>query len=576
MLAPVHAVADVTMGTRRSGGAVGAAIRAVGHGSTGLLCHDAPVQKRGAPVRDPGVEDIAGPASASVEPDELGWPFNRRRRRTFWHPERSFPLVRRVSSIGTRRLDDFGIIPDLVAAVLCLVPMILDIAPRSNLRFMVFLSCGWAIFKAVALGHRYLTPSGIFFLSSGVFIGLAAYYLLAAGTVNDWESLNTGANIAFLSTLGISVFATVFRAGWKVSWPESGELPRVGPGNAPEFFLPKAFLLIALSQIPFLKAGFLAVTTGAGLAGVMMAVLYTSNRRLRIRWAGDFVIVLVAAAAPLLWMRFEFTGSGRLTLAGLGIASLMVWNFSRPRPLHKIVVFLAIPGFLLFAGSDRLGSNERVSGEAVIASGDGLESMYSPLDTFVELTRKTDQTEGESTGPQWGKTFYAASVIPVPRSIWPNKPIGLGADLTRMLRGRMLRLKMIAPEHSMAALAQGEWYVNFRWPGVVAMTLPLGWFLARLDRWHANLTRTQLRAPSNWWSLAMLACVCNSLGDLMWVGSFTFMARGGMAVLAVGIVWLVSTNRRKWSREPFDIKSAPILGRGDTYRATNAGKGTQR
>lgn len=451
--------------------------------------------------------------------------------------------IRTARHRAVRIVDSAGILPDLIAAAVAIGAIVFLADPRFNLRIMVFLSCGWSMFTAVRRGRRYLTPSGIFFLSSGVFIGLACHYLLEAGTVNDWESLRAGATWAFLSTLGISMFTTVFEARSRTRWPASDDLPRAEVGNPPEFFLAKAALMVLISQIPPVKSALGPIATAIGLGGVMMAVLATSNRRLKIRWIGDAVMVLVAVAAPFVWMRFEFTGGGRLTLAGLGIASLLVWNISRPRPIHKVAVFVALPIFLIFAGTDRLGDDSRISGSSVISSGGGLESMYSPLDTFVELTGKTFEDDGPPTGPQWGKTFYAAAVIPVPRTLWEDKPVGFGAQLTEMLRWRLLTQNRISPTHSMAALSQGEWYSNFGWPGLVAMTLPLGWLLALFDRWHSRLAWSQLKFPSNWWSMAALACVCSSLGDLMWVGSFTFMARGGLAALVLAVIWAFSSRR---------------------------------
>jgi hypothetical protein len=96
----------------------------------------------------------------------------------------------------------------------------------------------------------------------------------------------------------------------------------------------------------------------------------------------------------------------------------------------------------------------------------------------------------------------------------------------------------------MAALINGEFFVNFGLVGLAMLPLALGWFLAVLDRAHLRLARSGLRTVDDWWRATILVCMVASLGDLFWVGSFTFMARGGMAALMAWIVWRLTTRLR--------------------------------
>ena len=79
------------------------------------------------------------------------------------------------------------------------------------------------------------------------------------------------------------------------------------------------------------------------------------------------------------------------------------------------------------------------------------------------------------------------------------------------------------------------------------MVLPfaLGWFLAVLDRAHLRLARSGLQTPDHWWRATILVCLVASLGDLFWVGTFTFVARGGMAAIMAWIVWRLTTRLRR-------------------------------
>ena len=192
----------------------------------------------------------------------------------------------------------------------------------------------------------------------------------------------------------------------------------------------------------------------------------------------------LAVVIPIVWVQLEFEGGGRLTLAGLGIATLVAWSLVRPRRAQKIAVVLAIPLFLIFSGLNRLEKDgQRNSGSSgVLTSGDGLSSMYGPLDTWTELVQLTpeEQTHSRSAsvGPRYGKTFLNTLLLPIPRSMWEDKPKGFGAELTEILRAKLLREDRIAPEHSMAALINGEFYVNFGIPGLVLLPFAVGWFLA--------------------------------------------------------------------------------------------------
>lgn len=426
--------------------------------------------------------------------------------------------------------------------------------PRLALEVLAVVSGVYALFVVGSRGRAFLTPSGVYFLASGVFVGLASHYLAEVGSVNELSVLRDWAVVAFTTTTATGMVLTALSVRWNLVWPSRADLlageARTVP-RTPETFWLVAVAMVAVSQVPLVRTLNITLATAVGLAGVVMLVLVASSRRVKMRWHGDIVLVAMAIVIPVVWIQLEFEGGGRLTLAGMGIASLLAWNLVRPRRIQKVAVVLAIPVFLIFSGLNRVDKDggREVSSKSVLTSGEGLSSMYGPLDTWTELVT-IDHTTLEHTragpiGPRYGQTFLNTVFLPIPRSVWEHKPLGFGAELTRILRPTLLREKRISDEHSMAALINGEFYVNFGLFGMVLLPVVMGAFLAVLDRAHLRLAVSGLRSADDWWRATILVCLVTSIGDLFWVGSFTFMARGGMAAIMAWIVWRFSTRRQR-------------------------------
>lgn len=456
--------------------------------------------------------------------------------------------IQGTSASNVSTLNGTAYLPRL-AAMLAGLAVLLVPDHKVALQSLSVVACTYALYVVGTRGRSYLSPSGVFFLSSGVFVGLASHYLAQVGSVNDLGQLRDWAVVVFLVTVACDVVVVTLLIRWRTAWPHRRRSVEARPvPTSPVNFQVRALVLLGLSQVPMVKSAAGPIATASGLAGIMMLVLAASSRRVRMRWHGDLLLVALAVVAPLIWVKLEFQGGGRLTLAGLGIASLLAWNLVRPRRFQKVAVVLAIPAFLVFAGLNRSQHNHRdTDSKSVLSSGEGLDSMYGPLDTWTELVTAdpAEQTRvgAASSGPRYGKTFLSTLLLPVPRSWWEHKPKGFGAELTTILRPTLLREKRIAANHSMAALSEGEWYVNFGYAGLVMMPLALGWFLAALDRAHVRLCEGGLADPDDWWRATILVAMVASLGDLFWVGTFTFFARGGLAAIIAWLVWQLSTRR---------------------------------
>ena len=173
-----------------------------------------------------------------------------------------------------------------------------------------------------------------------------------------------------------------------------------------------------------------------------------------------------------------------------------------------------------------------------MGDGDGLASVYSPLETWARIIEPKPGDEAAKLGPRFGETFLFTFYLPIPRGVWEDKPAGFGAELTEVFEP-----DLVDDNHSMAALVHGEFFANFGYLGLLILIPAAGCFLAVLDRTHNRLVESRLSTTASWWSAATLLCICGSLGDLYWVGTFMIYARGGLAALVVWMVGKLSTGR---------------------------------
>ena len=415
--------------------------------------------------------------------------------------------------------------------------------PRQGLAVISVTSCLFAMTVTIRRAGPYLPPSSVFFIASGVFIGGAGYYLLLIdNSPVPIDLIRDGAGLAMITNAAVAAYiaASALRSG--IAWPGPDDRAHARGFQRPPFMLLVwGFIVLTLSQISLVDSIVGATAHFMGVGGLLMVVTWAAARRADQQWFGDALLMSLVFVLPLAWINATFVLGGRLMLAGLLIAAFSAWNLFGPSKVQKAILICCIPLFLLFSGINRAESGDEdssVSSSNVIAEGNGLESVYSPLETWARMIGPLEVEQRRLLMPRWGGTFFNAAVLPIPRSIWDDKPIGFGAELTPVFEPQL-----VSDNHSMAALTQGEWYANFGYLGLPAMVIVTGWLLVRLDRWHARLAWSGFDDERDWWSLATLVCLVSALGELYWVGSFTAVARGGMATLAVLLTRLVALRR---------------------------------
>lgn len=414
--------------------------------------------------------------------------------------------------------------------------------PETGLRLLSLMAIGFGVGMALWTGGpSFLTPSSVMLVAAAVLVGGAGYYLGRVDSPVAMVDLRNASLLALVTTVGISLVTTGLSIAWRTSWravPSTLTTP-LEPFTPPRHFALRGVVLMVASQLPPLESVLGALAHAMGLCGALMLTLFFASRRRRMRWEGDAILLALVVAIPLLWISLSFGGGGRIGVAGLAVAALMGWNMVRPTPWQKLVVVLAIPLFLVVAGQVRLDEGDQdESNQSVLSDGEGLASLYSPLETFGMLIEPKEPHQADRLGPRWGGTFINTLVLPLPRSLWEEKPVGFGRELVDGLD-----LRGVSSEHSVAALMHGEWYANFGYPGLALMTVVLGWLMALLDRAHSRLTSSRLSRPTDWWRTVVLMCVVSSIADFFWVGSFTWYARGGLAAVVAYVIGRISLRR---------------------------------
>lgn len=439
----------------------------------------------------------------------------------------------------------------------CALSLVLQ-DPNDGLALVGVSGMAFGVCSGLQRGGPWLTPSGIFVFSSAAFVGLASFYLASLEANTNPSVLRDVAALVLATTVVTHATVILLTAG--VNWTSPQPSESMGFRHPPRTFVIAAVLLMAFSQFPLARTWSGPLAKEAGFAGIVMLLLIVSARHLHLRTTRTVVQAILVAMICLAWISWEFSGFGRLQVAGLGAAALMGWNLRQARTRHKWTLVAATPAFLVFSAISRLrllGLDADQSTLDRLRSGRGLGSLYIPLDTFGQIV---SWSEPSALGPRLGATFINSMLLPIPRDFWPGKPKGFGAELTEvMLPG------LVDAGHSMAALIHGEWYVNFGWAGVLAMPLIVGWILAHLDRLHATAVAADLDTPKAWWSTTVVLCLASGLPTLYWGGTFTYFQR---SILPAAIVIVVARLAQARPVRPTRSSSATDPSHGQSGRST--------
>lgn len=213
-----------------------------------------------------------------------------------------------------------------------------------------------------------------------------------------------------------------------------------------------------------------------------------------------------------------FTGARSATLPAL-LTLIVLWYLRRGvRPRLVSVITLALAGFVLVISVPRdfRNTDDRTGGlfDAVASSVSNAQEtgreFFLGLDTAMLPALAIELSSVPEVIPyQLGSTYLEAAVRPIPRAFWSSKPEAAETQLMRVLWP-----DLAAQRVGLAFSLFGEPYLNFGFPGVIAITSIFG--VAWRSLWE-------------YWRRQPLNMVTIGIFAISWPFLFVYM-RGGIGV----------------------------------------------
>lgn len=189
----------------------------------------------------------------------------------------------------------------------------------------------------------------------------------------------------------------------------------------------------------------------------------------------------IAIGCSVIMLLFLSQGGGRRLIGVTCGAALLAWIQAHPGLRLKNIVIVGV-GAIALAWASQYLLNIRTVGVEVFRER-GSEYDYLHIDdNFLRLAQVFELVPEDHPHVGIGMVYFAI-VRPIPRVIWPNKPVDSGFDLASAvgLRGVSLSSTIIS-----------EWYLGWGWPAIVVG----GWIHGRLAK-AANTLRETGNASSN-------------------------------------------------------------------------------
>lgn len=287
----------------------------------------------------------------------------------------------------------------------------------------------------------------------------------------------------------------------------------------------------------------------AGYAGIVLIALSLLQARHRINVLVLGLVLSLFASFVILF----FSGGGRNVLGSLALGLAMATGFVWRPSLLKPMILVALPPVLWLLARLRADS---VANPFTGYQESGLESVVRPQRLFFQLIQ--DQQAG-NIELGYGETFVASVLSWVPREFWIDKPVGLGTTLTQLYRPDLL-----AAGHSEAGLLHGELIYNFGFWGLIFGAVALGFWIFWLDKWVTSLHQRTHTSISTLFAQAVTVTLTAGIVDLVWVGTFTYVARAGFACALLGVLWITFkllglTDGRDWGRSSPANRANPVV-----------------
>ena len=233
-------------------------------------------------------------------------------------------------------------------------------------------------------------------------------------------------------------------------------------------------------------AGYLHVMLVAGF-GVILAL----SKEVRTRAAAGVIFLL---SAP--WFFLDRT---RNTMLAIALPGLLAWVFLRVkgglffRIGILVIFFVLVDGWMRFVIQTRSGADIALAFQEVGFSGVSEQvrtqkSKHEGLNMFEELAWTNYLILNKKFEPNWGSRYFAEMVNPIPRVLWPGKPlIGIDYAIARGQKWEGASAKEAGVGATISTGMIGQGVVNF---GPFFGILAAAFLMAT---WAAILARQDLK-----------------------------------------------------------------------------------
>lgn len=357
-------------------------------------------------------------------------------------------------------------------------------------------------------GHGRITVTGLFNLSTAMFIGYAGI-IVATGEeyVLNPHYLGVAVVGGWVAQLGTTALA--WGSNGSQSIPINLAPREVANWAAKTGFF--ALLAITIADVaakdtlgPYTEsAAFVAICVLA------VGLLWRAKARI-ISWSS---ILLVGTFA--MYAEWFHSGQGRLRIVALACVIGVLYAARFQRRTIKYAIVVLIPFALAWLAVDRLALQESLNAGGSTGR-TGLESMLSPTVVFAELL----ESQAAGFPIDWGYSLLSFPALFVPSEIWPSQPRALGYDLVAITAP-----EKVGSGYSVVASYTGEAVYNFGMLGFLIVIPVVACLLRFLDKrfvhslQHANPTELGLLGIVFW------AMCAGSIADFTWSGQHTYLAR---------------------------------------------------
>lgn len=392
---------------------------------------------------------------------------------------------------------------------------------------LVVLSIGhvWqGVFAYAVHGGALITPTGLYFLSSALLVGVPGLYMVFAEPDLVVPAILTASALTLFAnslTLG-GLYAFTAKRQTQMWRPRpyrpGSDSARFAWGFGFAFLVVGLVLSVTSSGLATLPAALAYV----GVSGLFLGVIAAGIRSSRV---ARYMSVMAVAAGFGAFLEFVFTGFGRIVVGGLLLSGLVLANMVHPRSRHKAIVIMAlVPGVLAAGWIGLSRSGKEVHSLWDTLSPDAVASAVIPLEVFGELIE--EDGEPNAFPRRYGMTYAEGLSQLVPREYWEGKPLGLPTQLTAHRTPERVEAGV-----TWAALSYGEWHINFGRIGFLLMPLVLAYLLYQADSWQRRLLADRRDRRSLVVAFLAFASLAGGLIEFQWMGFSNFVSRSGLRLL---------------------------------------------